>query len=253
MNKTLSNCLFFIGNKQCPICNNKFYTYISLPSIYKNNLTKYSFKYSLEDTETLNINQYTCPSCDCTDRDRLYKLFWEKKFQNINQNIKYTFIDFAPSKPLAEYLKNISILNYRSADLFMKGVDDKVDIQELPYADNSVDFFNCSHILEHVNSDIKSLNELYRILKPKGIGILMVPIFLTVETTIEDINEKNENIRWQKFGQDDHIRLYNKKDYMKRITDAGFILTFIDKNNEQSINYLKSGISEKFVLYIVSK
>lgn len=253
MFKKLNLKLSFLSNKKCPICLTSFFSYIKLPTFYSQKLIENNFKHDINQAETLNIKQYTCPSCGANDRDRLYKLYWQNIISNLNQTQKYNFIDFAPSQSLSKYLKNIPILNYRSADLFMNNVDDKVDIQDLPYQNDSIDFFNCSHILEHVFDDRKAISELYRILKPNGIGILMVPIMLTVTETIEDPLEKNEAIRWAKFGQDDHVRLYNKQDYINRIKSIGFKLTFLDKNSLQITDYNKNGISEKSVLYIVSK
>ncbi|MBK6634354.1 MAG: class I SAM-dependent methyltransferase [Chitinophagaceae bacterium] len=84
----------------------------------------------------------------------------------------------------------------------MEGVDDKLDLQDLHlYKDHSFDVFVCSHILEHVDDDIKAMKELYRILKPGGWGIAMVPIIESVTETHEDPSIKEENLRLKYFGQ----------------------------------------------------
>ena len=65
----------------------------------------------------------------------------------------------------------------------MKGVDHNVDLQHLPFADETYDFVFASHVLEHIPDDQKAISEIRRILKPNGIAILPVPI--DSENTIE--------------------------------------------------------------------
>ncbi len=72
---------------------------------------------------------------------------------------------------------------YETADLHMEDVDHKVDIQQLPFADATYDVVFASHVLEHIVDDEKALSEIRRVLKPRGIAILPVPI--VVEKTIE--------------------------------------------------------------------
>ncbi len=72
---------------------------------------------------------------------------------------------------------------YETADLSMNGVDHHVDLQELPFADQTYDFVFASHVLEHVPDDIKAISEIRRILKPNGVAVLPVP--LVAEKTIE--------------------------------------------------------------------
>jgi len=72
---------------------------------------------------------------------------------------------------------------YETADLSMKGVDHKVDLQKLPFDNGTYDFVFASHVLEHILGDRKAISEIRRVLKPNGIAILPVPII--AEKTIE--------------------------------------------------------------------
>lgn len=72
----------------------------------------------------------------------------------------------------------------------MHGVDHNVDLQELPFEDQTYDFVFASHVLEHIPNDEKAISEIRRILKPNGIAILPVP--LVAEKTIE-YSEPNPN------------------------------------------------------------
>lgn len=96
-------------------------------------------------------------------------------------------MDIAPTEHLKNYLNSkVLAQNYRSADLFMKDVDDNVDIQAMDiYPDNSWDLVICSHVLEHVPDDIKALSEIYRVLKKGGVAILMAPINLGLEKVLK--------------------------------------------------------------------
>jgi SAM-dependent methyltransferase len=72
---------------------------------------------------------------------------------------------------------------YETADLCMKGVDHRVNLQNTPFRDATYDFIFASHVLEHIPDDQKAIREIRRILKPGGIAILPVPV--VCEKTIE--------------------------------------------------------------------
>ncbi len=59
----------------------------------------------------------------------------------------------------------------------LPGVDVVWNIEEtpLPFSNNEFDYVNCSHILEHVQNFIPLMEELYRIIKNKGVIHIEVP------------------------------------------------------------------------------
>ena len=91
-------------------------------------------------------------------------------------------IDFAPENFFKDFFSN-RFGQYETADKFMKDVDHHVDLQKLPFKDQTYDFVFASHVLEHIPDDKKAVSEICRILKPDGIAILPVP--LVAEKTIE--------------------------------------------------------------------
>lgn len=209
------------------------------------------------DSELFNIYQYSCPICLNNDRDRLYKYFWLYEFKGKEEG-KYNFIDFAPSGLLSQWLKTLPFLNYRSADKFLSNVDDSIDIEYMPnYADNSIDYLLCSHVLEHVNNDKKAVKELFRILKPGGKGLIVAPISLSLTKTLEDDTINTDELRWKLYGQGDHLRLYSKDDYIALLAEAGFVITqytpriVLHDVPIQDIYF--AGISYSSVIYIVTK
>ena len=139
-------------------------------------------------------------------------------------------------------------------DLLMKEVDDNFDITDMNgYTDGQFDFFICSHVLEHIPDDRKALQELFRVLKPSGTGIAMVPINLGIERTLEDPSITDIAGRWKYFGQDDHVRMYAKKEFISRLESAGFKTTLLDVDYFGAEAFKKAGIYPSTVLYVVTK
>ena len=203
---------------KCPVCQNEIAEFQPLNSYYEKNWKKYGFSFELEDFETLNSRQYFCPVCGADDRDRLYALYLARMINQGLSGSPIKILDIAPANPLKKFLLKYPNIEYQSADKYMKDVDLVVDITNMPSIPHEAyDFFICSHVLEHVSDDQKALSELFRILKPGGSGILMVPINLRIDKIEEDPDLNDIGERWQRFGQDDHIRLYSKTGFIERV------------------------------------
>lgn len=239
----------------CPVCNSRVIAFQELPAYYLDNLQKYGWPYKWEEAETCNLQGYSCPFCQASDRDRIYALYLRNYLPRLRSDGSIKILDFAPSAPLSRFIRGLrQDISYRTADLFAEGVDDKVDITHLrPYKDNQFDFFICSHVLEHVPDDKKALCELYRILKPGGRGILMVPIVLSLREIDEDPTVLDEGERWRRFGQDDHVRLYSKEGFVERMREARFVVHEYGKGFFGKDVFTRSGITDQSVLYVVEK
>jgi SAM-dependent methyltransferase len=87
------------------------------------------------------------------------------------------------------------------------------DIQRLSFADASVDFFSCFHVVEHVPDDRAALRELARVLHPRGRAIFNVPMtFGRRETIAFGRANPLANGHWFDFGED----------FVERLEQAGF-------------------------------
>lgn len=238
---------------KCTVCQQPVQQFIPYNDF--DQLMKHMSRVSIFTLETFNFPQYWCPQCNANDRDRLYALYYRGLFASLDKSKKYTFIDFAPeTESLAGFIKSQPFLSYRSADLFMPNVDDTVDLQDMHiYKDESVDFFLCSHILEHVPDDRKAMRELYRILKPGGMGIAMVPIDLSKEEVYEDASITDEASRWVHFGQNDHVRVYSKQGFISRLQEAGFKVEQKGVEHFGEKVFLQAGIHPRSILNVVSK
>lgn len=242
----------------CPVCANRINHFYPLPDFYFINAQKNGYPYKLEQAETLNYQNYSCPLCGASDRDRLYALYLKGYLASREMNEIIKIIDIAPSAPLSHFINNqiaySKNISYRTADMEMNGVDDKIDISNMQlYSRHQFDFFICSHVLEHVPDDNKAFSELYRILKPGGSGILMVPIILGLSQIDEDPSLTDESEKWRRFGQNDHIRLYSKEGFIDRAGKAGFLIHQYGKEYFGEKALTRSGITDQSVLYVVEK
>ncbi len=102
------------------------------------------------------------------------------------------------------------------------GVMSHFDIQHMPFAAETFDVVICNHVMEHVADDSVAMAAIHRILKPGGWALLQVPIALKLDRTIEDPTALTESQRIERFGQEDHVRLYTRTDYIQRLEAAGF-------------------------------
>lgn len=239
----------------CSVCGNKINSFNKLPISYLKNMDKYGFIHNIFMFETINIFQYTCPECKANDRDRLYALYFNKYLIPEIINVDFKILDIAPSKPLKKFLfKYFVNLDYRSADLYMEDVHDQLDITNMKiYKDSSYDFFICSHVLEHIPDDMAAISELYRVTKHGGKGIVMAPIMLNLKFDLEDPKNPNEEESWKYFGQNDHVRMYSKSGFVKKMKSVGFKMYELGIDQFGSEVFKKNGIHPRSVLYVVEK
>lgn len=239
---------------ECPLCRTGLRRFRPVWKSYQRKMREYGADYPFDRLETFNAEGYSCPSCDASDRDRLYLIYIQKKLAAWPAGKRLRFVDFAPSRPLEQRLRRMPGLDYRTADLFRADVDERVDISDMPaYADGSVDGFICSHVLEHVIDDRKAMSELARILSPDGFGIVMVPLIRGVENTHEDPSIIEGPARWKAFGQDDHLRQYGRHDFLERLRAAGLRVDTLDEGYFGADVFHRAGISPSSVLYAVSR
>lgn len=232
---------------QCSVCNSEVNYYLPLPKSFQKNSEEQGYPY-FGQNEHLNINSYYCPNCRCSDRDRLYAAYFLKRLK-IPRGSGKTLLHIAPSWPLD---KNFLTKHFdvTTTDLMMKDVDIHLDIEDMhAFADKSFDYIICSHVLEHVNNPDIALREMLRVLKPGGRAIIMAPINPNISKTLEDPSHTTEKERLQHYGQEDHLRLFAKDDFMQRITASGFTLDMIDKSMLGRRTYLRLGLRMSSVLY----
>lgn len=127
-------------------------------------------------------------------------------------------LHIAPEKKLKQYFKK-QFKRYKTLDLYMKRVDINASIEKIPLRSNSQDFILCSHVLEHVDNDIKAIKELSRVLKKGGIMFILIPQS-DIPTTYEDKSITEDWQRKRVYGREDHKRLYGY-DFADRLRSCG--------------------------------
>ncbi len=242
-----------LRDQWCSVCRARPARFTQLSSHYTTKLLEHESDLRLSQFETISTNNYSCEACHASDRDRLYAFYIAKRLAK-DPGPAFCILDIAPANSLSRYIRGNYSINYRTADLFMPDVDDHADITNMAcYTDGLFDAFICSHVLEHVHDDRKAMSELYRILKPGGWGIVMAPINLKLASVREGLPSITESDRWRNYGQDDHIRVYNKAGFIQRLADTGFKVIQNDVSFFGKKVLRQLGLSASSCLYVVEK
>nr|WP_294937485.1 class I SAM-dependent methyltransferase [uncultured Flavobacterium sp.] len=171
------------------------------------------------------------PSTLSLERHRLLWLYLQNKTDFFTSAEKKKVLHFAPEQAFYKLFRNQKNIDYTTTDLFSPLADVKADICNLPFEDNSYDIIFCNHVLEHIPDDTKAMLELYRVLKPGGMGIFQIPQDLTRATTFSDDTITDPKERAKIFGQYDHVRVYGR-DYFDKLKTIGFKVVEEDYTNK---------------------
>ena len=164
-------------------------------------------------------NQVLSPGTLSLERHRLLWLYLKNETSFFSTPLKV--LHFAPEQAFYKLFKKQKNLTYITTDLLSPLADVKADICNLPFKDNEFDVILCNHVLEHIPNDTKAMQELYRVLKPKGWAVLQIPQDLSRKTTFEDNSITDPKERAKIFGQYDHVRIYGL-DYFDKLRSIGF-------------------------------
>ncbi len=188
-----------------------------------------------------------CPYCMSTSRERLI-------LQKLKDNIDYNgkrILHLSPEKKIFDFLKKDSYII--TADIepgFYKLIDKNVvyaDATALPFANETFDIVIGNHIMEHIADDSKAMQEIYRVLKHKGKAIVQIPFSPSISATIEQPLICDPKKQSELFGQKDHVRIYNIKDYINLLMNAGFKATYKTSNSAETVNCYAFQQDEGFI------
>lgn len=193
-----------------------------------------------------------CPDSQSLERHRLLWLYLKDRTNFFEEKLK--FLHVAPEQCFMKPFEKQHGDGYITGDIESPLAKVKMDIHEIPFEDNTFDAAMCNHVLEHVDNDIRAMQEIYRVLKPGGWAIMQVPFFSPVPAqTFEDASIQTPEGREKAFGQSDHVRLYGK-DYPDRIRQAGFEVTeddYIHQIPKESIE--KYALPKNEIIYFCRK
>ena len=225
--------IFYLGNNvTCPICESNFRKFFPYGRKVRDNAL--------------------CTNCLSLERHRLIYIYLSRKTSILSGNNKILHI--APEACLIKKFKENSNIDYITADLISPLADIKMDIHKMPFKDENFDFVMCNHVLEHVDDDIRALEEIKRVLKKGGEGIIQVPFYYPVpEKTIEDKSVIKGSDREKLYGQSDHLRKYGK-DYDKRLSSNG--LKVLKIKTQEFLTHdeiLRYGLDPKEEIFIIRR
>jgi SAM-dependent methyltransferase len=155
------------------------------------------------------------------DRERHLRLFIERL--NIMERASGgAVLHMAPEYRLQGYVESHGLKSYVRGDLSpsLEGVT-RIDLQQIPFPDETFDMVICNHILEHVANSATAIREMHRVLKRGGRAICQTPYAARLTTTFEDPLLQSPDDRLFFYGQEDHVRLFGS-DIGEHFISAGF-------------------------------
>ena len=182
-----------------------------------------------------------CPKCGSLERHRLLWVHLVNSVWPALPERKKDFLHIAPERFFVDIMKGRPDLNYLSGDLMMSESMLKLDLTDIPYWDGQLDLILCSHILEHIPDDRAAMREMYRVLRPGGVLVVMVPTYSAA--TYEDFSITSPAERKLHFGQEDHVRKYGW-DIQERLASCGFDVSawpMKEDLGQRIIDFISSG------------
>lgn len=176
-------------------------------SLYENKFGSFFFKQNGhcpccdENVEFVSRNSwlrdyFKCSNCYSLPRERALMHVIESNYPN------WKTLEVHESSPgnrghslkLKSQCKNYTASHYYSNNELGVQVEQyqNENLEQLTLADNSIDIFVTSDVMEHIYDPEKAFKEIYRTLKPGGAHIFSVPL----------INKHRKTQRWAKKGTD---------------------------------------------------
>jgi Methyltransferase domain len=169
-----------------------------------------------------NLDRCWCPCGESFDRERHLRLFLDRL--NIMERVRGgTVLHMAPEHWLRRYIESYDLVTYVIGDLAPSSAEvQQIDLQQIPYPDETFDMVICNHILEHVDNADIALREIHRVLKRGGRAICQTPYASRLTKTFEDPLLQSTDDRLLFYAQEDHVRLFGS-DIAQHFIAAGFI------------------------------
>lgn len=151
-----------------------------------------------------------CPGCLAQDRHRalLAVLLSATNATEAGQRV----VEVAPMRGLEKLMRDLLPVDYTSFDVSRHAMEHG-DILDMRFADASVDWFICFHVLEHLTAESDALREIRRVLKAGGTAVVQVPVDVSLQETMEYAAPDPRDVG--------HVRR-NGRDFPERMSRAGF-------------------------------
>lgn len=204
----------YIGNKyHCGCCNRQARKFLDKGNIRRKNAE--------------------CPFCHSLERTRILYYYLRNELNIFECQPTPVILHIAPEKGIFKHFKNFG-KSYIDGDINPAYARNIVDITSIPYPDDYFDLIICSHVLGHVPDEKKAIEEMYRVLKPCGIALVMTLLNQKDLPTYEDENISSPEERLIKYGERDLCRLHGN-DMGVRLSIVPFRVTQIDYRSKFTI------------------
>lgn len=202
---------------ECPICGNRFRFLV------------------------VNRAECLCARCGSLERHRRAVLYLRRCTNLYVDPLRVLHV--APERSLRRELRELENLEYVTGDLLDPEVDVRLDLTEIDLPDNSFDVVLCSHVLEHIPDDRAAMREMHRIVKPSGWVLINVPTDPARTEIYEDPSVTTPAERLVHFGQEDHVRVYSVRPFVRRLEEAGFDVEVdpLKFDSEEERRYMLTG------------
>lgn len=155
----------------------------------------------------------TCPGCSALDRHRSLLALLAMRTGMFSGGKRV--VEVAPMRGFEALLKAQPGLDYTSFDIERHAME-QGDITAMRYPSDSVDYFLCFHVLEHIPDAPAALAEMLRVVAPGGSAILQVPVDWDAPVTREYDAPDPRDVG--------HVRQYGQ-DFPEHLARAGFSVT----------------------------
>jgi predicted SAM-dependent methyltransferase len=200
----------------CIICNNSIQAWKPHPEIARR-----SEFCKLIKAVGSDLSVYQCPACGCNDRDR-HLWHYLTAIGVIEKIPNFRILHIAPEVHIEQLIEKNQPQCYIRGDLHPKKLGHiKLNVESLPYEDNTFDLIICNHVLEHVSFPSVAVSEFHRCLCPSGLLVAQTPYSPMLKNTLELTQKPSLAFAKMFFGQEDHVRMFGS-DISEIFTDAGF-------------------------------
>jgi len=164
------------------------------------------------------VRDVECPHCQAHERHRFLHIFLTRRPPDF-MRAAGRILHFAPEASVRGLIDQNPQARCISTD-YARGVYQRAldgvsgplviaDIHCMPLADGVIDGIFCLHVLEHVRDDRAAIRNLYRVTRPGGEAVLMVP-FMMDQTETEEYGAPDPELF-------DHVRGYSPLDFKERL------------------------------------
>jgi SAM-dependent methyltransferase len=115
-------------------------------------------------------HEASCYGCTANERCRFIKTYIDRELRDLFAEPRRRVLDIGPVRYSRAFFPES--VDYVSFDLYSPLAMVRGDLSRTPFKDQSFDAWLCSHVLDVVPDDTAAMRELFRVLRPGGVGLL---------------------------------------------------------------------------------